>query len=226
MSDPTDNPAPAVAVSPNDRSPDRPQADADQVASMAANRDDRNVSDAADSRAVSEREALRRQAAANQEALAAKIDLLIASNDRATEATAEVVAASRDQVAAADRFATAMVEYQERAKLAATRFRTTIRTLVVGFSVVTLLLLAGLITVVALVLINNSTASAARDTLLDCTVPTGKCAQRGAQAQGDAVRQLQKSDLINAVCAARYTDLPLETAITSTQACVAAVNSR
>lgn len=173
-----------------------------------------------------DQEAALQEAKAHQAATNEKIDELIQSNKHVTDTTREMVKASEDQAAAADRFAMAMVEYQEREHKAAFRYRSIIKVVVACFTVLTLVLLAGLIVIVTLVLTNNETASTARDTLLDCVVPGGDCWKRGVESTKAAVNGISDQDLINAVCASHYATLPIPQAIEATRACAATVASR
>lgn len=131
-----------------------------------------------------------------------QIERLISAQDRNTNASIEL--------------ATATTEYQERARLARFRFRATI----VAVTVVAVAILAGIM--VLFLRINDSLGASkdARSTILDCVQPTGKCAQRSDRQLASVIAGLEHNSVLSAVCAARYTHLPVDKAILATQRCV------
>jgi hypothetical protein len=129
--------------------------------------------------------------------------------DKLLEA-AEQVATTNEELALA------AVEYQERAKLARSRFRTT----VIAITSTAALLLAGIF--ILFLKVNDSLASgkSVRNTLLDCVRPTGQCYQDGQKKTAGYLGDLNRVIILAAVCAQKTADRPLDEATQATQACV------
>ena len=124
-----------------------------------------------------------------------KLDALILSTDEMTESN--------------NALALAMVEYQERAKTAARRFRVTI-----GIMFATIALVLG--GVVAE--LNGS--HAARDLIIDCVQPTGKCYQDGQARTAKAIGSINEVSVLAAACAPNYVNLPLPQRVAAIEACI------
>lgn len=131
-----------------------------------------------------------------------QVERLIASTDR--NATASV------------KLATATTEYQERARLARSRFRWTI----VAFCLVLTALLVGVVVLFLKISDSLNASKDARATILDCVQPSGKCAQRSNGQLAQVIAGLERNQVVSAVCAARYVGLPVDVAIAKTERCV------
>lgn len=165
---------------------------------------DRHQSDADNAAAVGNNASDRAQADANQVAVIAKLD--------------ELASESRGASASSDRLALAMVEYQERAKTATRRFRTTL--IVFG------LIVAAILTVGALVIArlgdDLANGAATRNQIVDCVQPTGKCFQRGQRQTGEVVGTVNQVSTLAAACAAdpAVSALPIGPRIDAINVCI------
>lgn len=183
------------AVSPADQSSDRAQSDADNAS------------------AVRSRGSARDQAASNQRALSAQLDAMTALS---AQHVVDLVRASREQTASSERVASAteqytqaMLAHQERAKLAARRYRITIVVLV-GFFVALLIRQE----------VANRASQDARRTLLDCIVPTGTCYKHSQERTAKVVGSVNRFATLAAACAPNFTGLPLGPRIDAIQHCI------
>lgn len=190
MTDPQD-PVPAFAVSPTDKSSDRQQSDDDNT--TAAN---------AQTAATSERAAAKAQAATDQAITLDRLD--------------RIEAAANAQTASNDALALAMVEYQERARLARRRFRLTI----VALIATTAVLLAGLVLLLSKMNDNLTSGSASRAQIRDCITPQGKCYQDGQKRTAAVLGNVQKIIVLAAACAPNYVTLPIPERTAAIEQCI------
>lgn len=126
-----------------------------------------------------------------------KLDQLQSASDRLTQSNEDL--------------AQAMVEYQERARLARRRFRLTMSAIA---GVVLLVVVAIFITVVK---INQALDDAAkgRAQIRDCITPQGQCYKDGQKRTGEVLSTVNKIIVLAAACAPNYVsvDLPHRTVL-------------
>lgn len=131
----------------------------------------------------------------------------------------EAIESNRQVASATESMALAMVEYQERAKLAEkrdheakqrdadarVRDRKLLRAVIVGFSAVVLVLIVGLVFLAYRQAVTNDATQDARRTIVDCVTPAGKCYQDGQKRTADIVGKVLQGSIIAAVCANQET---------------------
>lgn len=128
-------------------------------------------------------------------------------------------------IGATDRLSVSIVEYQERAKTAASRFRMTM-TAIAALGAV--LVGAALATIIVLL----TTAADARTQLADCIQPTGHCYQQGQRNTEAAITAITQAITSGdqhvaaraAACAPAYVDLPQRQAVDAIYHCIVRSN--
>lgn len=126
--------------------------------------------------------------------------------------TEELIATAHEVVPVAQQLTAAMVEYQERARLARRRYLATIAVLLVGFAVL----------YVRQTDTDNS-ARGARQTILDCIKPSTDphtCFAQGQARTAAVIGNVQKIIVLAASCAPDYAALPLPNRIVAIGKCI------
>lgn len=145
----------------------------------------------------------REQSDADQALNTTKLDALIESSDKLT--------------ASNERLALAMVEYQERARLARVRFRWSM----VAVAVVAVVALVG-------IYVQLNTAAQARAQLGDCIQPSGHCYQQGQERTAAAITAIVQAIGVDdrrvaaraAACAPAFVRLPEPARVRAIYQCI------